>query len=70
MPRPESKSTKPIIIEIGLMDDVAPDGSPDTACMLAVEKAGSEGRLIIKKEEISPGIFRVRHYMLYFEDQD
>lgn len=46
------------------MDDVDPDGGINTACMRAIDKARKEGRLITLEEEVEPGVFTQKTYML------
>jgi hypothetical protein len=51
-------------VEIGLMDDVAPNGSPNTACQRAVEAADNVGRILTREEEIAPGVIKIRRFMV------
>lgn len=44
------------LIQIGLMDDVAPDGSPDTACSQSFEEAQTGQQIVVVKNQIAPGI--------------
>lgn len=48
---------------------MAPDGSPYTSCDRAVEKAREEGRLITLRDEISPGEFKTRQFIIYPNDK-
>ncbi len=45
-------------IKIGILDDIAPDGSPNTACQNNLEQSLKSGQYEVYREEIMPGVFR------------
>ena len=47
---------RPKII-IGLLDDMAPDGTPNTACQNNLERELKSGHYEVFREEIMPGVF-------------
>ncbi|OGM59922.1 hypothetical protein A3A75_02570 [Candidatus Woesebacteria bacterium RIFCSPLOWO2_01_FULL_39_10] len=53
----EERIQSPKII-IGLLDDMAPDGSPNTACQNYLEQELQSGHYEVVMEEIMPGVFK------------
>lgn len=49
-------------LRLGLLDDEAPDGSPNTACQMSLEAAIARGEVVIEEIEIRPGVFEARMY--------
>lgn len=45
------------IVKIGVMDDIAPDGSPNTACSQSFARAQSSQQIFVVKDLIAPGIY-------------
>ena len=45
-------------IKMGILDDMAPDGSPNTACQNYLEGQLQAGHYEIVREEIKPGVFK------------
>lgn len=54
-----------MITEIGIMDDMAPDHSPNTACMRAVERNAANGLVVNVETPIDRHSVHVTRYMLY-----
>ncbi len=52
-------------IEIRRLDDVAPDGSADTACQQNHEKAIQAGQVVIVKKNVLPGISSSKTYRIF-----
>lgn len=49
------------------MDDVDPNGGPDTACQQNFENQADSGKVVEEETEIFPGIYKKEFYIDYGE---
>lgn len=54
-----------LVTPIGIMDDMAPDHSPNTACSRAVERNDANGLVVNVEKRTNRHSVEVTRYMLY-----